>query len=266
MPNFIECLRDGHRDLDAEALELYKQADGAAKDAVQAKSKSDYAADEVATELDKLLTSQLKALQMDNSEDIIALKNKNLEWYADVNQWSGEDAGKNMSQCAAVQQVFNGLLEEELKKKVSELDSACDNYIVHLGSVIRQEGGEIPFEDISELNSEIGELKSPDPGNAKLTTAIEQYNAVLRMKSVLNTEASPEDNISNFREAYLANKRVIEKSRDSAADVFLKVMNTLLKVVTGKFNQISDLWKHDEKRISGNMQDMLGPKRPNKSG
>lgn len=265
MPNFIQCLRQDHEDLDAEALRLYGKADNNARKAAEKNGKKDYAADEVATELDKLITAQIEHQDLDGNA-LRSLHKKNLDWFANVENWAPEKAGQNMGKCAALQQVRNGVVEMMLEKVLSPdvevLKSACDQYIAHLKGIMRLEGaGEM---EQHELLQKDGNVFKSD--NQKLNTAAAQYNAVCKMLKALDTDKSAEEKINDFQNAYSSNKKIIERSRDSAADIFLKCVNSVLKFFTGKLSEISGLWQTKEKSISSEIQDVLPQQNPKKGG
>ena len=70
MPNFIQCLQQGHAETDSEALKLYKVAEERARDKANRRHDRSYGADELAREIDGLLCDQLSKIDSNHSPQL----------------------------------------------------------------------------------------------------------------------------------------------------------------------------------------------------
>jgi hypothetical protein len=244
MPNFIQCLIQGHKDTDKEAIKLYREADKRARAKAEASEQRIYAGDEVAEELGLLLTSQLDAVDLQDQEVFENLKTKNWNWVARV---SGDDVGY----CATMQMILNGILpecqqqqREDLPIKCDELLAECKEYKNHL-KLLKQN-------EVEKIRSEIrnkGGYHLIKSENKKTRSIDQQIEAVKLLIGALKADGAPPEKLQNFQIKYNENKKIIESGHDTAADHFKKVVKSILLLFKGKMKEISSLWKSQAEKL-----------------
>lgn len=106
------------------------------------------------------------------------------------------------------------------------------------GAIIREEkilgmGELIAINDRSTINDgttfyshkkSLEEIKSD---NKNFTLAIDKYKAIVEMRGVLETNEESQTQLDNFCLKFYANRKTIEKRRDSGTIIFLKALATL---------------------------------------
>ncbi len=132
---------------------------------------------------------------------------------------------------------------------ISDLKSACDDYIKHLGhdiyAAIRDEDFELCTqllykpEPESRPHFDVGGITHPSPeneakvarlrqNNESLDLAVKKFMAVWDMKQALYSNRPITERLSDFTRVFKANRALIEQRRDSGAILFLKIITTAL--------------------------------------
>lgn len=132
---------------------------------------------------------------------------------------------------------------------ISDLKSACDDYIKHLGhdiyAAIRDDDYDLCTqllykpEPESRPHFDVGGITHPSPenearvarlrqNNESLDLAVKKFMAVWDMKQALYSNRPITERLSDFTRVFKANRALIEQRRDSGAILFLKVITTAL--------------------------------------
>ncbi len=248
MPNFIQCLIQGHKNTDKEAIKLYREADKRARAKAEASGEEIYGGDEVAEELRLLLIRQLVGVDLQSEEIYADLEERNWNWQARV---SSDDVGY----CATVQLILNGTLpdcreqqRDPLLTKCGELLAGCEEYKRHLEKLNEKE-----VRKVRATARKNGLYHEVNPQSSKIEEINHQIGAVELLIGALRKDGVPEKKLENFQQIYNENIERIEAGHDSATDKFKntveKVVKSILYILKGKAKDVSLIWKSPAEKL-----------------
>jgi hypothetical protein len=269
MPEFLRCLMDNHKDLDDEALKLYREAEARALVKAGKSRQQHIGADEVAAELEAVIMEKIDetipVVQCEDQETYDALMEKNLEWYANKK-------GEDMHHCALVQQTLQGVLsgcaelQIESGKKCADLRTVSVKYADHIEQAELEaktiKGNKLFERKTSSEHQRLIEGNKDAPHkNKKAATAARQHQiACLLINAIENDKKSPYCRLQDFSKIFEENKKTIEASRDTVGDILLKVANTAIYLVKGERAKVPKLWKVKEKKFAGKVENIRSTK------
>lgn len=225
------------------AISIYAEANKKAnKKAEEAKQKA-YGADEIATELEKLLSPILMEKNLLDKEEYSRIEGL-------INQWDPKNlSNKKMGACASIQQVLLGLLpickqQQQIKTTVSELKNHLENKIgKEMAFIIDGEG------NLVELSSKI------TPKNEKLAM---RYKAIFELDKTIKDKSnlSAED----IEKAKKALKTCLNNKPEWSERPFLQKLTDVLSI---GFKPLYRAFFSKEKELEKKLENDLSPKGPN---
>lgn len=241
-----------------EALSFYRQANAIANNKATAKNDTLYGADEIAEELENIFKPLVNKVNLLDEIKFQKLLANIINWYP------ANLPPEDLYACGLIQQVLQNMLPKaQSEQRKTRLGHACHQYQRYLEQTIERELLD-NYSHIFKLRTNINKLiNSNDKSILKIKSEndnfnmlIEKYKAMRDIHSTLTTAEEVNVQLRNFKNKLTQHRPTIEKRRDNAAMIFLKVATTILSL---GFAALFGIWNTNGKIATKNMESLISP-------